>query len=157
MAPRKIALVFILLLSPSWLLAQDFDKGWAAFQAGDFVTVLEEWRPLGEQGDTVAQYALGTMYANGEGVLQDYAEAVGWYDAVDPSGPPDGRTLGQSDRHAAGPDLLRPRRQDRLYRIHDFARRLHERQIMARFAGADQPAVGQTCRYRLQPEWPRRL
>ena len=32
-----------------------------------------------EQGHAVAQYFLGTMYSNGEGMPQDYQEAVSWY------------------------------------------------------------------------------
>ena len=32
-----------------------------------------------QEGDAEAQYNLGLMYANGEGVPQDYAEAVKWY------------------------------------------------------------------------------
>ena len=32
-----------------------------------------------EQGVAVAQYNLGLMYENGQGVRQDYAEAVRWY------------------------------------------------------------------------------
>ena len=31
------------------------------------------------QGDAAAQYNLGFMYKNGQGVLQDYARAVEWY------------------------------------------------------------------------------
>ncbi len=34
---------------------------------------------LAEQGDASAQILLGVMYANGEGVPQDYAEAARWY------------------------------------------------------------------------------
>jgi uncharacterized protein len=30
--------------------AQDFDKGLAAAQSGDYATALKEWRPLAEQG-----------------------------------------------------------------------------------------------------------
>jgi TPR repeat protein len=37
------------------------------------------WRSLAEQGDAYAQYNLGNMYMKGEGVPQDYAEAVKWY------------------------------------------------------------------------------
>jgi TPR repeat protein len=61
------------------VMAQDFDEGLAALQAGDYATALQEWRPLAEQGDVSAQYNLGTMYDNGFGVTQDYAEAVIWY------------------------------------------------------------------------------
>jgi len=59
--------------------AQDFDKGLAAARAGDFGTALKEWRPLAEQGYALAQFNLGLMYYNGQGVLQDYKEAAKWY------------------------------------------------------------------------------
>ena len=36
-------------------------------------------RLAADQGDAGAQYNLGNMYANGEGVPQDDAEAVRWY------------------------------------------------------------------------------
>jgi TPR repeat protein len=35
-----------------------------------------------EQGDVRAQYMLGTMYEEGQGVPQDYAEALRWYRLV---------------------------------------------------------------------------
>ena len=40
---------------------------------------LDELRALAEQGDADAQFNLGVMYANGEGVSQDYVEAHMWY------------------------------------------------------------------------------
>ena len=36
----------------------------------------EETRQAAEQGDADAQYTLGAMYGTGEGVPQDYVEAV---------------------------------------------------------------------------------
>jgi len=60
------------------VMAQDFSKGFAAYRAGDYATALQEWRPLAVEGDALAQTNLGFMYANGEGVLQDDAEAVRW-------------------------------------------------------------------------------
>jgi TPR repeat protein len=68
------------VLSGSVATAQDFDKGYAAAQAGDFVTALEEWKPLAEQGNVDAQNSLGNMYFHGRGVRQDYAEAVRWFE-----------------------------------------------------------------------------
>ena len=59
--------------------AQDFAKGLAAAQSGDYATAMKEWLPLAEQGYANAQYKLGQMYRNGNGVVQDYAEAVKWY------------------------------------------------------------------------------
>ena len=40
---------------------------------------LLETRRLAEQGDAIAQSILGFMYANGEGVPEDDAEAVRWF------------------------------------------------------------------------------
>ena len=40
---------------------------------------LEEVRALAEQGNARAQFLLGAMYANGEGVPEDDVEAVRWY------------------------------------------------------------------------------
>lgn len=72
------AAVLALMLVPSTGTAQDFDAGLAAYEAGDFATALREWKPLAEQGNAVAQTNLGLMYANGQGVLQNYAEATKW-------------------------------------------------------------------------------
>ena len=73
-----VIIAFLMTLS-SPVAAQDFDKGLAAAQAGDFATALQEWMPLAEAGDADAQYNLGVMYNEGDGVLQDYKEAVKWY------------------------------------------------------------------------------
>jgi hypothetical protein len=40
---------------------------------------LDELRKFADQGDPVAQFALGARYAQGDGVKQDYAEAVKWF------------------------------------------------------------------------------
>jgi TPR repeat protein len=77
---RSMFVVLVLSVSSgSVATAQDFDKGLAAAHAGDFVTAVAEWRPLAEQGDARAQFNLGAMYSNGDGVPQNYAEAVRWY------------------------------------------------------------------------------
>ena len=54
-------------------------RGDAAFEAGDYATALKEWRPLAEQGDAIAQYYLGLMYATGQGVPLNYETAMKWY------------------------------------------------------------------------------
>jgi hypothetical protein len=40
---------------------------------------IDVLRVRAEAGDAAAQYNLGVMYATGEGVPQDYAEALLWY------------------------------------------------------------------------------
>ena len=59
--------------------AQDFYKGSVAAHSGDYVTALKQWLPLAEQGNASAQYSIGWMYGSGNGVAQDYAEALKWY------------------------------------------------------------------------------
>jgi TPR repeat protein len=73
-----MVLALLMTLSSS-VMAQDFQKGLAAFQAGDFATALQEWTPLAEAGDATPQFVLGLMYSNGEGVPKDYAEAMKWF------------------------------------------------------------------------------
>ena len=73
-----VILAFLMALS-SPVIAQDFQKGFAAYNAGDFATALQEWTPLAEAGSAAAQSNLGLMYKNGYGVPQDYKEAVKWY------------------------------------------------------------------------------
>ena len=76
---RTTIIAVVLAFNAGSILAQDFQKGYAAYQSGDFVTALKEWRPLAEQGNADAQNNLGFMYENGNGVLQDFAEAAKWY------------------------------------------------------------------------------
>jgi uncharacterized protein len=74
-----IALATVLSLAFTQVTAQDFDKGIEAYNAGDYATAHNEWKPLAEQGNAKAQYKLGIMHYSGKGVPQDYAEAVKWF------------------------------------------------------------------------------
>ena len=67
----------------------DFQKGMEAYNKGDYATALKEWKPLAEGGDTDAQYNLGIMYDEGQGVPQDYQEAEKWYTIVAEKGDPE--------------------------------------------------------------------
>jgi TPR repeat protein len=61
------------------VMAQDFDKGLAAYNVEDYETALQEWLPLAEQGDVRAQGWVGELYFFGRGTPRDYAEAVKWF------------------------------------------------------------------------------
>ncbi len=63
----------------SWVAHAGFDEGVSAANSGDFRKAFEEWLPLAEQGDANAQFNLGLMYKNGQGVPQDYKKAVVWF------------------------------------------------------------------------------
>ena len=45
----------------------------------DYAEALKWYRLAAEQGNLDAQYSLGVMYHNGEGVPVDYAEALKWF------------------------------------------------------------------------------
>ena len=72
-----VAVLTALTFAPSLVQAQG--KGLEAAQRGDFVTALREWKPLAEQGVAGAQFNLGIMYYEGQGVPQDYGVALKWY------------------------------------------------------------------------------
>jgi TPR repeat protein len=69
----------VLLGSAGMSVSQDFQKGFDAYNRGDYATALGEWTPFAEQGNADAQYNLGLMYDNGRGVPQDYKTAMKWY------------------------------------------------------------------------------
>ena len=76
---KHLAFSALLAISVSGANAQDYDKGMAAYNAGDFQAALKEWMPLAESGDANAQDNIGIMYAEGKGVIQNYVDAVNWY------------------------------------------------------------------------------
>ena len=59
---KRALFAYLLMLSVSLMQAQEDD-------------ILAR----GEQGDANAQNEIGVMYANGDGVIKDAAEAVKWY------------------------------------------------------------------------------
>ena len=59
--------------------AGQHDDALAAANRGDYATAFRLYRPLADQGNASAQDNLGLMYAKGEGVPQNNAEAVKWF------------------------------------------------------------------------------
>jgi TPR repeat protein len=68
-----------LALSNGVIFAGPLEDGQAAYDRGDYGTALQLIMPLSTQGNAVAQYDLGLMYANGRGVSQDDKQAVKWF------------------------------------------------------------------------------
>jgi TPR repeat protein len=66
--------------------AEPFEDGSAAFERGDYATATWLWRPFAEQGDADAQYRLGGMYAEGQGVPQNFVTAHMWLKLGGPAG-----------------------------------------------------------------------
>ncbi len=76
---KKLLVCILFVLLGTQMSAQEIDKGYEAYNDGDYATALKEWKPLAEQGYAFAQYNLGILYEYGNGVPKDYAEAVKWY------------------------------------------------------------------------------
>ena len=76
-----IRFVFLIafLLSSAALPAADLQKGLDAYDVGDYETCFAECMGPAEEGNPVAQFCIGRLYANGFGVMMDDTEALKWY------------------------------------------------------------------------------
>ena len=59
--------------------AASLEDAVAAYRSADYTTAFQVYRSLADQGLAVAQFNLGLMYANGQGVSKDETEAMKWY------------------------------------------------------------------------------
>ena len=82
-------LITVLLCTGTASVLADFKAGGDAYQRGDYKTAAAEFLPLAEKGDHRAMYALGSMYAAGNGVPQDFKMAMKWFRAAANYGRPD--------------------------------------------------------------------
>ena len=73
-----LALTFLFLFSGS-VYGDDLQDAAKAVRNKEYDRAYKLVLPLAQQGNPIAQYNLGAMYSNGEGVAQDYKEAIQWY------------------------------------------------------------------------------
>lgn len=59
--------------------ASQLNDALTAYNHGDYPTAYRLWLPLAERGNAHAQNNIGFMYAQGQGMAQDYTAALGWY------------------------------------------------------------------------------
>jgi uncharacterized protein len=74
-----LAVSLMLVCTSSLARGGDYEDGLAAAHRGDYATALKLLSPLAQKGHAGAQYNLGVMYYNGNGVAQDYKAALKWY------------------------------------------------------------------------------
>ena len=58
------------------------EAGIVAYQRGDYAEARAAWTPLALAGDAEAQYYLGHLHAEGEGVVRDLGQALRWFRAA---------------------------------------------------------------------------
>jgi TPR repeat protein len=68
-----------LMLGGNFSYAENFESGFEAYKRGDFSNAMRIFRLTAEQGDSTAQYNLGVMYRDGQGVPQDNVYAYMWW------------------------------------------------------------------------------
>ncbi len=77
---KKILLVLTLLLATVQYAYADFNDGVVAYLMGNYQQAYATMRPLAETANfALAQYYLGMMYLNGQGVDQSYKNAGKWF------------------------------------------------------------------------------
>ena len=69
----------LLWLSLAPAAAQDFRRGLAAYNLGDYNTAFVQWEALAERGEPNSEAGLAFLYFKGLGVRQSYAVAADWY------------------------------------------------------------------------------
>jgi peptidoglycan hydrolase-like protein with peptidoglycan-binding domain len=69
-----------LLLASAGLSLADYNAGSAAFNAGDYTRAFQEFRQSAYAGNSLAQYMMGRLYAEGRGVGEDKLAAYMWFD-----------------------------------------------------------------------------
>ena len=56
----------------------DYDRGMAAYEAGNYNVALMEFQDAAQAGHAGAQYQLGEMYRLGQGTRPNLVEAIKW-------------------------------------------------------------------------------
>ena len=72
-----IGVTMIGMAAPAW--ADDFDHAFNAYAAGDFAAARTMLDKLAVDGDIRAQYLMGRIFSEGEGVPKDDVVGVKWY------------------------------------------------------------------------------
>lgn len=77
---RIVVLAVAVVCALATSVRADYTVGATAFQAGDYMSALAEWRALAEEGNARAQFGMGVIYEEGGGgVVRDFVQAALWY------------------------------------------------------------------------------
>jgi hypothetical protein len=76
---HAIAAILLMLSFAAPVAAGPYGDAVAAHSRHDYATALWLFRPLADQGSAMAQFFLGAMYYEGQGVPQSDAEAAKWF------------------------------------------------------------------------------
>jgi len=78
--PRRFLLLICVVFAAGVKAAPEaFEQGMNAMLEGNFAEAYCQWKPLAEKGHAEAQYNLGWLYANGNGMNVDLKQATDWW------------------------------------------------------------------------------
>ena len=82
--PRKLqfsifAVAFAMSVAAVQSVTADYERGVQAWESGNVLEAISEWRTAADAGDGRAMLAVGRAYRQGLGVLQDFVEAYKWF------------------------------------------------------------------------------
>ena len=93
---KKLLITFLFILftfTSNIVWSDDFDKGFKAYNSGDFAAAVKWFTLAAEQGDADAQFNLGLVYWDGEGVSQDIKAAMKWFTLAAEQGDADAQNI----------------------------------------------------------------
>ena len=99
---RRALLAGGLLLVSAGVSFADYNAGTAAFNAGNYARAYQEYKQSADAGNSLAQYMMGRLYAEGRGVVEDKVAAYMWFDLSASNG--NSRAIAARDAVAADLD-----------------------------------------------------
>jgi len=88
---KLVTALFLIFATSVW--AGDSEDGNAALGRGDFKAAAEHFKRAANEGDPMSQYNLGLMYERGDGVHQDFAQAIHLYKQAAAQGDVDAQNI----------------------------------------------------------------
>ena len=77
---RAIFVVVLMILGAAAAMAADtLEDAVAAYRTANYATALRIYRSMADRGLAIAQFNVGLMYDNGQGVSKDEVQAMKWY------------------------------------------------------------------------------
>ena len=76
---KKTLMAMALACASATGWAGDYEDGFEAYQDGNYRMTFQKLKPFAERGDVNAQILLGALHLYGQGVIQDYQQAVRWF------------------------------------------------------------------------------
>jgi peptidoglycan hydrolase-like protein with peptidoglycan-binding domain len=77
---KRALLAGALLLTSAGMSFADYNAGSSAFNGGNYVRAYQEFKQSADAGNSLAQFMMGRLYAEGRGVVMDNTAAYMWYD-----------------------------------------------------------------------------